>query len=114
MVDAAAILDAASEDDARFHLQRCCGAASWVAGMLARRPYGSSAALSAAADEVLERMSPADYVEAFAHHPRIGEDARRMAERFTSTAAWSTDEQSAVGAASGDVLDARRAWGLTR
>jgi 2-oxo-4-hydroxy-4-carboxy-5-ureidoimidazoline decarboxylase len=65
--------DRLPEEDARALLRSCCGATRWVEGMLARRPFGTLAALLESADAVWRSTGPDDWEEAFAHHPRIGE-----------------------------------------
>src|SRR5262245_7956827 len=98
-------LDAASGDEARALLRRCCGATRWIEGMLARRPFASTPALLAAAREVWLALDRDDWVEAFAHHPKIG-DRDSLRQRFASTAHLSEREQAGVSGASEDVLDA--------
>ena len=61
--------------EAADELRSCCGLSRWVDAMVARRPFGSVDALLAAADELWRATLPADWDEAFAHHPRIGERA---------------------------------------
>jgi 2-oxo-4-hydroxy-4-carboxy-5-ureidoimidazoline decarboxylase len=79
--------------EAAEHLRACCGSSTWVAAMLRRRPFDSIAALFASADESWRAMGPADWDEAFAHHPRIGE--RQAAVPVSAAArAWSAGEQS--------------------
>lgn len=73
--------------------------------MLDRRPYGSRHHLQAAAREVWFSLGPADWREAFAHHPKIG-DREALARRFGSTSALAEREQAGVAAAPEDVLDA--------
>lgn len=94
-----------SESDAREALERCCGASRWVQGMLARRPFEDEAGLMAAADEVWAGMQRDDILEAFQHHPQIG-DVASLRQKFASTAAWASHEQSGVQAASERVLEA--------
>jgi len=48
-------------------------------------------------------LTEPDWLEAFAHHPRIG-DRASLAERFPATHHLSSQEQAAVGAAHADVL----------
>ena len=79
-------------------LERCCGARAWVRGMLARRPFGDRAAVHAAADAAFAPLARADLLEAFSHHPRIG-DVAGLRERFASTAQWASGEQSRASAA---------------
>jgi OHCU decarboxylase len=54
--------------------------------------------LSRAADEIWWALDPADWLEAFSHHPRIGgtRSASRQSERAAS---WSAGEQAAVATA---------------
>ncbi|MBI5709919.1 MAG: 2-oxo-4-hydroxy-4-carboxy-5-ureidoimidazoline decarboxylase [Candidatus Eisenbacteria bacterium] len=85
--------------------ERCCGARAWVERMCEARPFADRAALLAAAERCAAALARADWLEAFAHHPRIG-DRAALRERFASTAAWAGDEQRGAAAASGEVLAA--------
>ncbi len=80
----------------------CCGARRWAAGMIALRPTSSIVELSEAADRVWATMEEADWMEAFACHPRIGE--RKAAHATAQSATWSRQEQSSVSAAQERVL----------
>ena len=62
-------------DVVRPVLQACCDAPSWVAAVLAGRPYAAEADLFRAADEAARRFTAADVDQALAAHPRIGERA---------------------------------------
>jgi 2-oxo-4-hydroxy-4-carboxy-5-ureidoimidazoline decarboxylase len=104
-VDGLSRLDAASAEEARVDLLRCCGAARWVDAMLARRPFGGEEALLRAADESFSGLTDADWLEAFAHHPRIG-DLDSLRHRYASTAALAATEQAGTRAASDRVLRA--------
>ncbi|MBS0187789.1 MAG: 2-oxo-4-hydroxy-4-carboxy-5-ureidoimidazoline decarboxylase [Planctomycetes bacterium] len=87
-----------SEEAARV-LLTVCGSRRWIERMLERRPFADSAALFGAADEVWFGLERADWLEAFSHHPRIGE--RNLAQaKFAQTAAQSSREQSGMAAAS--------------
>lgn len=98
-------LNALAAKQAREAFQRCCGSAGWVQGMLMRRPFKSEADLFSAADEVWQGLSKADFLEAFAHHPRIGgKDALRA--KFAATRDWAEGEQSGASKASEDTLEA--------
>ena len=83
-------------------MMACCGARRWAAAMVALRPVGSVHELSAAADQVWSAMQEADWMEAFACHPRIGERKARDASK--TSAAWSQQEQSSANAAADHVL----------
>ena len=95
-------LDAMPDAEVAFKLAACCGSARWVAEMLARRPFGSRGHLVGAADEVAASLREPDWMEAFTHHPRIGQ---RISNAVVSTSAesWSTGEQSAVASASATI-----------
>jgi 2-oxo-4-hydroxy-4-carboxy-5-ureidoimidazoline decarboxylase len=97
-------IDTASADEARILLRRACGSSRWVDRMLARRPFGSDAALKHAAREEWFALTESDWLEAFSHHPQIG-DRAALAARFPSTHDLSAKEQSAVAAAGAVVID---------
>ncbi len=88
-------LNALSEAEARATLAHCCAATRWVGGMLARRPWGSTAALLADADAIWADLSRADLLEAFAGHPRIGAGG---------TDRWSRQEQAGASHADAEML----------
>jgi 2-oxo-4-hydroxy-4-carboxy-5-ureidoimidazoline decarboxylase len=97
--------DTGSPDEARHVLQRCCGSALWTDRMLARRPFGSRAGLLAAARDECFALAHADWLEAFSHHPKIG-DRDTLRKRFAATRHLSERGQAGVDGASGEVLDA--------
>jgi len=66
-------LDAMSEQDVAAVFRSCCGASRWVDGMTDRRPFRSRDALLKAADEEWDKCSERDWLEAFSHHPKIGD-----------------------------------------
>jgi 2-oxo-4-hydroxy-4-carboxy-5-ureidoimidazoline decarboxylase len=98
-------VDLAARDEARRVLSTCCGSSAWVERMLRRRPFGSTVALLAGAREAWTDLTHTDWLEAFSHHPKIGDRASR-ARRFPGTAHLSSREQSGVDAAAAGVLDA--------
>jgi OHCU decarboxylase len=80
----------------------CCGARRWASAMVAMRPIGSVAELSEAADRVWSTMTEADWMEAFACHPRIGE--RKATHATAKSTAWSRQEQSVATSAAEKVM----------
>ena len=80
----------------------CCGARRWAEAMLALRPIDSVLALSAAADRIWSTIDEADWIQAFACHPRIGERSARRASQ--KSVAWSRQEQSSASNAAERVL----------
>jgi 2-oxo-4-hydroxy-4-carboxy-5-ureidoimidazoline decarboxylase len=51
---------------------RCCGSTRWASMMTAARPFASVDAMDVTADVIWAWLTPADWLEAFAAHPRIG------------------------------------------
>ena len=98
-------LDLAAPDEARDLLRSCCGASAWVERMMARRPFGSHDSLIAAARDEWFGLQRSDWLEAFGHHPKIG-DRDSLRQRFARTAHLSEREQAGVDGASEDVLEA--------
>jgi len=90
-----ATFDQMPVDDAADLLIACCGARRWVDGMLPRRPFGALGALLATADDVWNALGPADWREAFARHPRLGESAS-AAPQDERARAWSSGEQAEI------------------
>ncbi len=84
-------------------MMACCGARRWAALMVASRPLATVAALSETADRLWSKMQEADWLEAFACHPRIGEQ-NAAAHAGAQSTAWSRQEQSRTGAADENVL----------
>jgi OHCU decarboxylase len=95
-------LNRATEPEAAGQFRACCGASRWVELMVARRPFASLEALLAAADQEWASTGPADWDEAFGHHPRIGE-RRAMAAVSPAARDWSAGEQRAAESADDEV-----------
>ncbi len=62
-------------------LLACCRSSRWAARLAAGRPYHTAEALQAAAERVWWALDEADWQEAFAAHPRIGDQAADPAAR---------------------------------
>jgi len=91
--------------DAVRNILPCCGSIAWAEAMAARRPIADDAALLAASDETWRNLTPADWMEAFQSHPRIGESRSSSAQSRQALASrdqsveWSTQEQGNVAGA---------------
>lgn len=92
-------------DEARAVLERCCGCPAWVERMVARRPFVNLNHLLGIAHAFWMGLTPGDWREAFAQHPRIG-DLESLKRRFAATADLAGREQVAVAAASRATLEA--------
>lgn len=103
--DAIAQLDTMPAGRGAVLLAECCGSSRWVTAMLARRPFATRDQLFDAASQIWRSLDADDWLEAFAHHPRIGERAsdRMQGARGES---WSLGEQSGMAGAPADTRDA--------
>lgn len=95
--DPLARLNQLDAGDAQAEFVRCCGSRRWAAAMAAARPFDTRDALHASAERIWRSLGPDDWREAFAAHPRIGEQR--------NAAGWSAEEQARARSAS----DATRA-----
>lgn len=76
-------LNALDDEDARNAFTSCCGSTRWVTLMVNARPFDSVDDVIESADAAWSKTGPADWLEAFSHHPRIGErgSGREAAEQ---------------------------------
>ncbi len=99
------VLNQMSEEDVSVALRRCCASEGWVRRMSARRPFADEATLYRTATAVWRGLDRAEWLAAFAGHPRIGGvDALRA--RFQTTRSWSQSEQTGVASADDGILQA--------
>ena len=87
-------------------LQKCCGSTAWVESMVATFPIAAPEALLTEATTQWNKLTEADWREAFAHHPKIGGNVEALREKFASTSAWAEGEQASVREASQETLAA--------
>jgi 2-oxo-4-hydroxy-4-carboxy-5-ureidoimidazoline decarboxylase len=97
------VLNTMSADEARTALARCCGASRWVDAMLASRPFASVQELLKRSRQADATLGKEDWLEAFAHHPRIG-DLDALRQKFKGTLA--EGEQAGAREASDETLKA--------
>ncbi|MEO6403864.1 MAG: 2-oxo-4-hydroxy-4-carboxy-5-ureidoimidazoline decarboxylase [Ferruginibacter sp.] len=84
-------------------LFRCCGSEVWVNKMLSIFPVDDLVELLNDAEEKWNECSESDLLEAFSHHPKIGEvDSLKM--KFSDTAVWAAGEQAAAADADENIL----------
>lgn len=98
----------------------CCGSWKWARAMADARPFLTEEQLFETAGNVWQRLGQADWLEAFRHHPQIGQkiepnlqkDEKKISEKSAATARpadtlrWASDEQSATRNATQEALDA--------
>jgi len=85
----------------------CCGCARWAANVSAQRPFPDAQSLFEAADAHWRNLACKDWLEAFSHHPQIGEKPSTGSE---SHQRWAAGEQAGARDAAED-LKARMARG---
>ena len=85
-------------------ISKCCGAKNWVQKMAAARPFSSRKDVLEEAENAWFACKKSDWLEAFTHHPKIG-DVESLKKKFASTAAWASGEQVKVQAASTAILE---------
>ncbi len=81
----------------------CCGSSSWAREMLKKRPFTSELTLEDEAAIVFQNSNEEDWLEAFSHHPRLG-DRKNLEDKFAATKHWAGEEQSATSEASESTL----------
>ena len=94
-----------SAEEAVLEILPCCGSNSWARQMAALRPIEDEDTLLAASDKAWRNLKQADWMEAFAHHPRIGH-AVAPSNAPARSAQWSSEEQQKIGAAEDKMLAA--------
>jgi 2-oxo-4-hydroxy-4-carboxy-5-ureidoimidazoline decarboxylase len=95
---------ASAEDAAQLFLQ-CCTSQSWIAAMVAARPYANAEQVRSQADDCWSGLAEADYLEAFDGHPKIG-DVSSLKAKYANTKALAAGEQSGVNVAADAVIQA--------
>ena len=81
-------------------LSTCCGSAKWSSLLMLGFPFANeNELLSKAENAWYDQCNETDWLEAFTHHPKIG-DVKRLAEKFAGK------EQESVGTTSKDIIEA--------
>jgi allantoicase len=75
----------------RQALTNCCGSSAWVDRMTAARPFEDLGDLWTKSEAIWRALRREDWLEAFAHHPRIGDRARAPAQS-PEAHRWSVQE----------------------
>lgn len=80
-------------------LFKCCGSSTWVQQVMAFFPFKNEETLFNQVRKIwFEKCKKSDYLEAFSHHPKIG-DVDSLKKKFASTQHWAGHEQAGVQAA---------------
>jgi OHCU decarboxylase len=78
---------------AEQELRKCCGSTNWIRRMVEQRPFQNAGQLFDVADRVWRELSSENWLEAFRHHPRIGEK-NAAAGNLPDAQRWSRAEQA--------------------
>ena len=87
-------------------LSKCCGSSAWVENMAAIFPVADAETLIIQAKTQWNKLSEADWREAFTHHPKIGANVHALREKVASTSTWAEGEQATLKQASQETLEA--------
>ena len=82
----------------------CCSAQQWARGLALARPLDDEQSLLATSDKIWLALGRADWDEAFASHPRIGEK-KIPAVASRESAEWSHQEQGSVANADNETRE---------
>lgn len=94
-----------ARDEAAAALLTCCGAFSWVDKMMQYFPFSSEKELFRKAEKIwFDDCDEKDWLEAFAHHPKIG-GLKGLEEKFASTKAWAGAEQAGIQQAGKKIIE---------
>ena len=83
-------------------LTKCCGSTNWVSAMCEDFPDNIEK-IYEKAEKVWFELNEKDWLEAFTHHPKIG-DLASLEKKFGSTKDFTSNEQSSVNHASIETL----------
>jgi 2-oxo-4-hydroxy-4-carboxy-5-ureidoimidazoline decarboxylase len=85
-----------TKEEALHMISNCCGSSVWIAGMMRHFPFESEHELFKKAREIwFEQCDEKDWLEAFTHHPKIG-DLESLTKKFAATKALASFEQKSV------------------
>ena len=99
MNDGVDLFNAVSAEEAERRLYSCFASRAWAVSVAGGRPYRDLTSLLASAESAWTELQAADWLEAFAAHPRIGESGGH-------SPGVSEREQIQVKEATGDTLAA--------
>lgn len=86
-------------------LLKCCGSTKWVEQVAEKFPFEQEQNLFDAARSIwFDECEKQDYLEAFSHHPKIG-DTKQLEEKFKSTTNWAENEQRGVANADESLIN---------
>lgn len=110
-IDSLVDLNQLNKEAAINWFQQTCSASTWCESMEKARPFADVVSLLNTASQIWQSCSTQDYLQAFEAHPMIG-DVNSLREKFKSTQAMASHEQSGAQSASEEVLQALHKYNL--
>ena len=99
-------LNAKTKEELEEMFLRCCGSTRWAKRMAKAAPFSSRNDLHLTAIQIWNALDKEDYLEAFKAHPQIGASVEELRKKFQTTSNWSSGEQSGMGSASEETIQA--------
>jgi 2-oxo-4-hydroxy-4-carboxy-5-ureidoimidazoline decarboxylase len=82
----------------------CCGCTHWVNEMVEHFPIDDENSLKLMAEKLWNNCKEKEWLEAFSHHPRIG-NTKDLAKKFPATLHFTSNEQKTASKANKDTLE---------
>ena len=95
--------DQLAQEKKKVLLEQCCGSSTWINKMLDSSPVKSLSELLELAEEKWYECNRKDWLEAFEHHPMIG-DINSLKKKYANTLTLAASEQSGVNSATEETL----------
>ena len=96
-------LNSLTNSEANKQFELCCGAENWIQKMNHNRPFQDGNEVYKKAESIWFSLSSEDWLEAFTHHPKIG-NIDSLRKKFHHTKLISENEQSGVDNATESTL----------
>ena len=94
----------ADQNKVREELSKCCGSFIWQEKMVEKLPFKNDEAIFSCAEKIwFQECTEKDWLEAFTHHPKIG-DLKSLEKKFANTKSWASNEQAGVNIANQKIL----------
>jgi 2-oxo-4-hydroxy-4-carboxy-5-ureidoimidazoline decarboxylase len=88
-------LNSLSLNSLQEELTKCNGATNWVKSMCTYIPFKGINEVLFISEKVWNECTKQDWLEAFEHHPKIG-DINSLNKKFANTIQWASSEQSSI------------------
>jgi len=108
-------LNELNKESVKAELLKCCGSNAWVKRMTEKHPFKSEDELFNLAERTWHERSEEDWLEAFSHHPKLGdlesinqprqESGSASGGKFANTSEWAGEEQSGAKSATPEIIE---------